>query len=163
LSSFSCVRRAGTSRGRVAVRAFDQRRRRLPNLSLHRHYVDLTAYFAMCDAEGTVRKERFDHAVRVGDRARRYLWPKWVSVAEIRAISADDNTLPADRRLQPISPGRSLRRVPSHVDRAADGDTQSAGAGVIVGGRSANRRHFTQEEGGSFPPPAAGRKVGELL
>jgi len=131
-------------------------------------YVDLTAYFAMCDAARKRLEERFDHAVRLEIEPGRYLVAEsGYLVAEIRAIKRqDDNTfylLDAgfNNLARPILYGayHPMSIVPS------DGDTNRPEQEVIVGGPLCESGDiFTQEEGGFVSTrrlPEA--KVGELL
>ena len=84
-------------------------------------YVDLAAYFALCDATRKRLEERFGHAVRLEIEPGRYLVAEsGYLVAEIRADQAAgrQHVLPARRRLQQSRPADPLRRVSSDVDRA---------------------------------------------
>jgi diaminopimelate decarboxylase len=131
-------------------------------------YVDLAAYFAMCDAARKRLEARFGHAVRLEIEPGRYLVAEsGYLVAEIRAIKRqDDNTfylLDAgfNNLARPILYGsyHPMSIVP------ADGDAHRPEREVIVGGPLCESGDiFTQEEGGFVCTrrlPEA--KVGELL
>ena len=124
-------------------------------------YVDLAAYFALCDAMRKRLEERFGHAVRLEIEPGRYLVAEsGYLVAEIRAIKRqDDNTfylLDAgfNNLARPILYGsyHPMSIVP------ADGDTQRPEHDVIVGGPLCESGDiFTQEEGGFVAPAACPR------
>lgn len=130
-------------------------------------YVDLPAYFTLCDAMRKRLEERFGHALRLEIEPGRYLVAEsGYLVAEIRAIKQqDDNTfylLDAgfNNLARPILYGayHPMSIVP------ADGDTRRPERDVIVGGPLCESGDiFTQEEGGFVVTrrlPEA--KVGEL-
>ena len=131
-------------------------------------YVDLAAYFAICDAARKRLAKSFGHAVRLEIEPGRYIVAEsGYLVAEIRAIKQqDDNTfylLDAgfNNLARPILYGayHPISVVPG------DGDTQRPEREVIVGGPLCESGDiFTQEEGGFVCTrrlPEA--KVGELL
>ena len=131
-------------------------------------YVDLPAYFALCDAMRNRLQDRFGHALRLEIEPGRYLVAEsGYLVAEIRAIKRqDDHTfylLDAgfNNLARPVLYGayHPLSVVP------ADGDTQRPEQDVIVGGPLCESGDiFTQEEGGFVARrrlPEA--KVGELM
>jgi diaminopimelate decarboxylase len=131
-------------------------------------YVDLAAYYAMCDAARRRLEERFGHSVRLEIEPGRYLVAEsGYLVTEIRAIKQqDDNTfylLDAgfNNLARPILYGsyHPMSIVP------ADGDMHRPEREVIVGGPLCESGDiFTQEEGGFVCTrrlPEA--KVGELL
>ncbi len=115
-------------------------------------YVDLPAYFALCDAMRRRLEERLGHAVRLEIEPGRYLAAEsGYLVAEIRAVKRqDDNTfylLDAgfNNLARPILYGsyHPMSVVP------ADGDTGRPERDVIVGGPLCESGDiFTQEEGG---------------
>jgi diaminopimelate decarboxylase len=131
-------------------------------------YVDLTAYFARCDAMRKRLEERFGHPLRLEIEPGRYLVAEsGYLVAEIRAVKRqDDNTfylLDAgfNNLARPILYGayHPMSIVP------ADGDAGRPEREVIVGGPLCESGDiFTQEEGGYVCTrrlPEA--NVGELL
>jgi diaminopimelate decarboxylase len=131
-------------------------------------YVDLPAYFALCDAMRKRLEGRFGHRVRLEIEPGRYIVAEsGYLVAEIRAVKRqDDNTfylLDAgfNNLARPILYGayHPMSIVP------ADGQTQRAEQDVIVGGPLCESGDiFTQEEGGFVAArrlPAA--KVGDFL
>jgi diaminopimelate decarboxylase len=131
-------------------------------------YVDLPAYFAICDAARNRLADRFGHRVRLEIEPGRYLVAEsGYLIAEIRAIKQqDDNTfylLDAgfNNLARPILYGsyHPMSIVPS------DGDTNRPERDVIVGGPLCESGDiFTQEEGGFVRTrrlPEA--KVGEYL
>ena len=88
-------------------------------------------------------------------------------LAEIRAVKqqGEQLVLPAGRRLQQPGPADPLRRLSSHVDRAAPTATRRARAGGDRG-RPAVRvgRHLHPVRGRlRLPPPLPEAGVGELL
>jgi diaminopimelate decarboxylase len=115
-------------------------------------YVDLAAYFALCDAMRKRLQERFGHALRLEIEPGRYLVAEsGYLVAEIRAVKRqDDNTfylLDAgfNNLARPILYGayHPMSIVP------ADGDIRRPEQDVIVGGPLCESGDiFTQEEGG---------------
>jgi diaminopimelate decarboxylase len=130
-------------------------------------YVDLPAYFALCDAMRKRLEQRFGHSLRLEIEPGRYLVAEsGYLVAEIRAGKRqDDNTfylLDAgfNNLARPILYGayHPMSIVPS------DGDTSRPERDVIVGGPLCESGDiFTQEEGGFVVTrrlPEA--KVGEL-
>jgi diaminopimelate decarboxylase len=131
-------------------------------------YVDLPAYFALCDAMRKRLEERFSHPVRLEIEPGRYIVAEsGYLVAEIRAVKRqDDNTfylLDAgfNNLARPILYGayHPMSIVP------ADGNSKRAEHDVIVGGPLCESGDiFTQEEGGFVAArrlPAA--KVGDFL
>jgi diaminopimelate decarboxylase len=131
-------------------------------------YVDLPAYFAVCDAMRKRLEARFGHPVRLEIEPGRYIVAEsGYLLAEIRAIKQqDDNTfylLDAgfNNLARPILYGayHPMSVVP------ADGNRQRAEREVIVGGPLCESGDiFTQEEGGFVRTrtlPEA--KVGDLL
>ena len=131
-------------------------------------YVDLAAYFALCDAARKRLEDRFGHAVRLEIEPGRYLVAEsGYLLAEIRAVKRqDDNTfylLDAgfNNLARPILYGsyHPMSVVP------ADGDTGRPEQEVIVGGPLCESGDiFTQEEGGFVTTrrlPEA--KLGDLL
>jgi diaminopimelate decarboxylase len=131
-------------------------------------YVDLAAYFALCNAMRKRLQERFGHALQLEIEPGRYLVAEsGYLVAEIRAIKRqDDNTfylLDAgfNNLARPILYGayHPISIVP------LDGDLQRPLHEVAVGGPLCESGDiFTQEEGGYVakrPLPIAA--VGDLL
>ena len=131
-------------------------------------YVDLPAYFALCDAMRRRLQDRFGHALRLEIEPGRYLVAEsGYLVSEIRAIKRqDDHTfylLDAgfNNLARPVLYGayHPLSVVP------ADGDSRRPEQAVIVGGPLCESGDiFTQEEGGFVSQrrlPEA--KVGELM
>ena len=131
-------------------------------------YVDLAAYFALCDAARKRLQERFGHVLRLEIEPGRYIVAEsGYLVAEIRAVKRqDDNTfylLDAGfnnlARIIHYGSYHPMSIVP------ADGNTQRPEQDVIVGGPLCESGDiFTQEEGGFVAarrlPEAA---VGELM
>jgi diaminopimelate decarboxylase len=131
-------------------------------------YVDLPAYFALCDAMRKRLQERFGHPVRLEIEPGRYLAAEsGYLVAEIRAVKRqDDNTfylLDAgfNNLARPILYGayHPMSVVP------ADGDTHRPEQDVVVGGPLCESGDiFTQEEGGFVSSRRLPRaNVGDLL
>jgi diaminopimelate decarboxylase len=131
-------------------------------------YVDLAAYFALCNAMRKRLQERFGHALQLEIEPGRYLVAEsGYLVAEIRAIKRqDDNTfylLDAgfNNLARPILYGayHPMSIVPS------DGNLQRRGQDVIVGGPLCESGDiFTQEEGGFVVTRRLPEvKLGELL
>jgi diaminopimelate decarboxylase len=131
-------------------------------------YVDLPAYFALCDAMRKRLADRFGHAVRLEIEPGRYLVAEsGYLVAEIRAVKRqDDNTFYLvdagfNNLARPILYGAYH---PMSIV-LADGDLRRPERDVIVGGPLCESGDiFTQEEGGFVAArrlPEA--KVGELL
>jgi diaminopimelate decarboxylase len=131
-------------------------------------YVDLPAYFAICDAMRKGLEKKFGHPVRLEIEPGRYLVAEsGYLIAEIRAVKQqDDNTfylLDAgfNNLARPILYGayHPMSVVP------ADGNLERPEREVIVGGPLCESGDiFTQEEGGFVSPrrlPEA--KVGEYL
>lgn len=131
-------------------------------------YVDLPAYFALCDAMRKRLQQRLGHALRLEIEPGRYLVAEsGYLVAEIRAVKRqDDNTfylLDAgfNNLARPILYGsyHPMSIVP------AEGDAPRPEQDVIVGGPLCESGDiFTQEEGGFVATrrlPEA--KVGDLL
>lgn len=131
-------------------------------------YVDLIAYFTLCDAMRKRLQERFGHPVRLEIEPGRYIVAEsGYLVAEIRAVKRqDDNTfylLDAgfNNLARPVLYGayHPMSIVP------ADGRLRRPERDVIVGGPLCESGDiFTQEEGGfvvTRPLPEA--EVGDLL
>jgi diaminopimelate decarboxylase len=115
-------------------------------------YVDLVAYFSLCDAMRKRLQNRFGHTLRLEIEPGRYLVAEsGYLVAEIRAVKRQDNNtfylLDAgfNNLARPILYGsyHPMSVVP------ADGNTHRAEQDVIVGGPLCESGDiFTQEEGG---------------
>jgi diaminopimelate decarboxylase len=131
-------------------------------------YVDLPAYFAICDAMRKRLEKSFGHAVRLEIEPGRYLVAEsGYLVAEIRAIKRQDDNLfylldaGFNNLARPILYGayHPMSVVP------ADGNTNRPERDVVVGGPLCESGDiFTQEDGGFVRTrrlPEA--KVGELL
>lgn len=131
-------------------------------------YVDIAAYFALCDAARKRLAEKFGHPVRLEIEPGRYLVAEsGFLLAEIRAVKKqDDNTfylLDAgfNNLARPILYGSYHPMSIAHRQGEASGPLQD----VIVGGPLCESGDiFTQEEGGFVRtrklPPA---KVGDIL
>jgi diaminopimelate decarboxylase len=131
-------------------------------------YVDLAAYFALCDAARRRLQDRFGHALRLELEPGRYLVAEsGYLVTEIRAVKRqDDNTFYLvdagfNNLARPILYGsyHPLSVVP------ADGDMRRPEQDVIVGGPLCESGDiFTQEEGGFVSTRRLPRaNVGEFL
>ena len=131
-------------------------------------YVDLAAYFALCNAMRKRLQERFGHAVQLEIEPGRYLLAEsGYLVAEIRAVKRQDDNIfylldaGFNNLARPILYGsyHPMSIVP------ADGNHNRRQQEVIVGGPLCESGDiFTQEEGGfvqARPLPEA--RVGELL
>ena len=131
-------------------------------------YVDLAAYFALCDAMRKRLQDRFGHPVRLEIEPGRYLVAEsGYLVSEIRAVKRQDDNLfylldaGFNNLARPILYGayHPMSIVP------ADGDTHRPEQDVIVGGPLCESGDiFTQEEGGFVTTcrlPEA--RVGEFL
>jgi diaminopimelate decarboxylase len=131
-------------------------------------YVDLPAYFAMCDAARRRLQERLGHPVRLEIEPGRYIVAEsGYLVAEIRAIKRQDDNIfylldaGFNNLARPILYGayHPMSIVPG------DGNAHRPEQDVVVGGPLCESGDiFTQEEGGFVATrrlPEA--KVGELL
>jgi diaminopimelate decarboxylase len=131
-------------------------------------YVDLAAYFALCDATRKRLEKLFGHLVRLEIEPGRYVMAEsGYLVAEIRAVKRQDDNIfylvdaGFNNLARPILYGayHPISIVP------ADGDTRRPQQDVIVGGPLCESGDiFTQEEGGYVSTrrlPQA--RVGDLL
>jgi diaminopimelate decarboxylase len=132
-------------------------------------YVDLAAYFAMCDAARKRLEAKFGHSVRLEIEPGRYLVAESGYVlAEIRAVKRQDDNMfylldaGFNNLARPILYGAYH---PMSVAASQENESQNTLQDVIVGGPLCESGDiFTQEEGGFVCtrklPPA---KVGDIL